>query len=32
MAKSQDIVFEYGAIKKKMSPDDYFTDQFAPAN
>jgi NitT/TauT family transport system substrate-binding protein len=32
MAKSQDIMFEYGAIKKKISPDGYFTNQFVPAN
>jgi NitT/TauT family transport system substrate-binding protein len=31
MAKSQDVLFEYGAVKKKLSPEDYFTNQFVPA-
>ena len=31
MAKSQDVLFEYGAIKKKLAPEDYFTNQFVPA-
>jgi NitT/TauT family transport system substrate-binding protein len=32
IAKSQDVLFEYGAIKKKISPDGYFTNQFVPAS
>ena len=28
MAKSQDVLFEYGAVKKKLAPADYFTNQF----
>jgi NitT/TauT family transport system substrate-binding protein len=32
IAKSQEVLFEYGAIKKKTSPDDYFTNKFVPAN
>jgi NitT/TauT family transport system substrate-binding protein len=30
MAKSQDILFEYGVIKKKLPPEAYFTDAFVP--
>ena len=32
MAKSQEILFEYGGIKKKLPTEDYFTNQFVPAN
>jgi NitT/TauT family transport system substrate-binding protein len=32
MAKSQDVLFEYGGIKKKLPIEDYFTNQFVPAS
>jgi NitT/TauT family transport system substrate-binding protein len=32
IAKSQDILFEYGGIKKKLPIEDYFTNQFVPAS
>jgi NitT/TauT family transport system substrate-binding protein len=32
IAKSQNILFEFGAIKKKLPPDDYFTNAFVPKN
>jgi NitT/TauT family transport system substrate-binding protein len=32
IAKSQDILIEYGGIKKKLPIEDYFTNQFVPAN
>lgn len=32
MAKSQDILFQYGGIKKKLPVEDYFTNQFLPAS
>ena len=31
MEKSQDLL-EYGGIKKKLPTEDYFTNQFVPAN
>lgn len=30
VAKSQDILAQFGAIKKKLPPEDYFTDAFVP--
>ena len=30
MAKSQDILFEYSVIKKKLPREAYFTDAFVP--
>lgn len=30
IAKSQDILFQYGGIKKKLPIEDYFTNQFVP--
>jgi len=32
IAKSQDVLFQYGGIKKQMPVDDYFTNQFVPAS
>jgi NitT/TauT family transport system substrate-binding protein len=32
IAKSQDILIEYGGIKKKLPIEDYFTNQFVPAS
>jgi hypothetical protein len=31
IAKSQDILIQYGGIKKKLPIEDYFTNQFVPA-
>jgi hypothetical protein len=30
IAKSQDILIQYGGIKKKLPIEDYFTNQFVP--
>jgi len=32
MAKSQEVLFEYGGVKKKLPIEDYFTNQFVPTN
>ncbi len=32
MAKAQDVLFEYGGAKKKIPVEDYFTNEFVPAN
>jgi len=32
IAKSQDVLFEYGGVKKKLPIEDYFTNQFVPAS
>lgn len=32
MAKAQDVLFEYGGAKKKIPIEDYFTNEFVPAN
>jgi hypothetical protein len=30
MARSQDILAQYGSIKKQLPAEDYFTNQFVP--
>jgi hypothetical protein len=32
MAKSQDILMQYGGIKNKLPPENYFTNEFVPGN
>jgi hypothetical protein len=32
IARSQDVLFEYGGVKKKLPIEDYFTNQFVPVN